>query len=634
MIHIQSLEEHQQFTDMAIKDPEGFWEKAAQSFVWQKKWSNVLSGSIEGQDVRWFDGAQLNITENCIDRHAEATPDKLALIWEPNDPEDLSRSYSYRELKQEVDQLASTLRFLGVKKGDRVCLYMAMVPELMFAVLACARIGAVHCVVFGGFSGQSLATRIADSGANILICTDGCFRGAKVLNLKEIVDLALEQSPSVGKCLVIKRTLQPIKMLEGRDFFYDDLVKGLPQSPELLSPEIVDAEHPLFILYTSGSTGKPKGLLHTTAGYMVYAAYTFQNVFQLGHEDVFWCTADLGWITGHTYLTYGPLLCGRTTLMFEGVPTWPDASRFWQVIDRHQVTHFYTAPTAIRSLQAFGLQPLERASLSSLKVLGSVGEPINEEAWEWYYKHIGKSQTPIVDTWWQTETGGILISTLAGVTPAVPAHATLPLPGIEPTLMDENGKEIEEHEAEGRLCLKKPWPGMARTVYGDAKRYFDTYLLTFPGFYFTGDGAKRDRLGNYRITGRVDDIIIVSGHNIGTAEVEDALDLHPDIIESAVIGFPHRIKGQAIHAFLICSNTDVNVENLRQELLEIVSKHLGGLAKPDRFQIVPGLPKTRSGKIMRRVLRKIAEGETKDFGDISTLLNPEVVELISKTNPF
>ena len=631
MIHIKTIDEHKKYSDLALRDNSKFWAEVAASFLWQKNWESVCSGDFTKGDVKWFDGAELNITENCLDRHAANTPHKVALIWESGDPSEEAKKFTFVELLNEVEKFALTLRHLGVKRGDRVVIYMAMVPELMFCVLACARLGAVHCVVFGGFSAQSLAARIADSKATFLVATDGTNRAGRVIDLKAIVDEALLPTTGITACLVVKRTGHATSMMSKRDFWYHEIAKDIHGKCE---PVRVGAEHPLFILYTSGSTGKPKGLLHTTAGYMVYAAYTFRNVFQMEDSDIFWCTADLGWITGHSYLTYGPLLNGQTTLMFEGSPNWPDASRFWRVIDRHKVTHFYTAPTAIRSLEAFGLGPFEGTDLSSLKVLGSVGEPINEEAWEWYFENVGKSQTPIVDTWWQTETGGIMISSLAGVTPSIPALATLPLPGVEPALVDASGIEIEEVEAEGTLCIKRPWPGMARTVYGDHKRYLDTYFSAYKGFYFTGDGAKRNLSGQYRITGRVDDIIIVSGHNIGTAEVEDALDLHPDVIESAVIGYQHPIKGQAIHAFLICASDQLDRNSLRSELMELVNKQLGGLARPDKFQIVPGLPKTRSGKIMRRILRKISDGERKEFGDISTLLNPEVVEIIAQGEAF
>jgi len=629
MIHIKNQADHSKYTAMARSDRNGFWSEVASSFFWRKAPKLVSKGEL-GESITWFEDSLLNLSENCLDRHIQFKANKTALIWEPNSPDAQSRSFTYLELKREVEVFANTLKKLGVKKGDRVVIYMAMIPELMFSVLACARLGAVHCVVFAGFSAKSLSARIEDSGADFLIISSAAARGPKSIHLKEIVDEALMMSPRVKTCLVIKHTDEPITMKASRDVWYHEASKGVSDSCEAVS---VGGEDPLFILYTSGSTGKPKGLLHTTAGYMVYAEYTFKNVFQMEEEDLFWCTADLGWITGHTYLTYGPLLSGATTLMFEGIPTWPDASRFWRVIDRHRVTHFYTAPTAIRTLEAYGLGPFTDRSLDSLKVLGSVGEPINEEAWQWYYENVGRSRVPIVDTWWQTETGGIMISTLAGVTPALPTYATLPLPGIEPALLGGDGKELTQ-AGEGSLCIKKPWPGMARTVFGDWLRYHDTYLKAYPGYYFTGDGAKRDENGNYRITGRIDDIIIVSGHNIGTAEVEDALDLHPSVVESAVVGYAHPVKGQGIHGFLICSDSNIDREKLKKELLTLVASELGPIAKPERFQIVAGLPKTRSGKIMRRILRKIADAETKDFGDVSTLLNPEIVEQILNAEIF
>ncbi|MEI8027120.1 MAG: acetate--CoA ligase [Pseudomonadota bacterium] len=630
MIHIKTQADHDKYTKMAKSDRDGFWREASSSFFWRKAPKLVSQGKL-GEKVTWFEDSVLNLSENCLDRHMASKADQVALIWEPNSPDDPSRSFTFRELKREVEVFANTLKKLGVKKGDRVVIYMAMIPELMFSVLACARLGAVHCVVFAGFSAKSLSARIEDSGSDFIIISSGAARGAKCIPLKGIVDEALMMSPRVQTCLVIKHTEEPLSMNVPRDVWYHEASHGVSDSCEAVS---VGGEDPLFILYTSGSTGKPKGLLHTTAGYMVYAEYTFRNVFQMQQGDLFWCTADLGWITGHTYLTYGPLLSGATTLMFEGIPTWPDASRFWRVIDRHQVTHFYTAPTAIRTLEAFGLSPFTGRSLDSLKVLGSVGEPINEEAWQWYFENVGRSRVPIVDTWWQTETGGIMISTLAGVTPAIPTFATLPLPGVEPVLLNSDGKEVTTKAGEGALCIKEPWPGMARTVFGDWQRYQDTYLKAYPGYYFTGDGSKRDDQGNYRITGRIDDIIIVSGHNIGTAEVEDALDLHPSVVESAVVGYSHPVKGQGIHGFLICSDPNVDRDKLKSELLTLVTRELGPIAKPERFQVVAGLPKTRSGKIMRRILRKIAEAETKDFGDISTLLNPEIVDQILKAEIF
>jgi acetyl-CoA synthetase len=622
---IRNLQDYQQAQQMA-QNPSDFWGSIAENYVWQKKWNNVCSGDFVDINFKWFEGAELNITSNCIDRHLIDKADKVALIFEPNEPSEQSRSYTYRELHSEVCRFANVLKKHGVTKGDRVCLYMAMVPELLFATLACARIGAVHCVVFGGFSAVSLKGRIQDCGAKVVVTNDGGYRGKKLIELKAIVDEAVTECPTIKSVIVVERARNNIQMKAGFDFFYHSEIKFVNDQCDA---QMVQAEDPLFILYTSGSTGKPKGLLHTTAGYMVQVGYTFNNVFQMEENDIFWCTADLGWITGHSYLTYGPLLNGKTTVMFEGIPTYPDAARFWNVIDRHRVTHFYTAPTAIRSLELAGEKFVQGHDLSSLKVLGSVGEPINEEAWHWYSKHIGSNRCPIVDTWWQTETGAIMISNLAGITPAIPAHATLPLPGVLPALMDEQGQLIKNQTAEGRLVLTHSWPSQARTIYGDHQRFKETYFSTFAGMYFTGDGARRDAAGNYRITGRVDDIVIVSGHNIGTAEVEDAIDQHHDIVECAVVGYPHDIKGQAIAAFAIAHHQVKDLEKLKVEINQSVVKMVGALARPEKVIIVSGLPKTRSGKIMRRILRKIASGES-DFGDISTLLNPEIVEEIRK----
>jgi acetyl-CoA synthetase len=622
---IRNLQDYQHAQQMAQR-PSDFWGSIAENYVWQKKWNNVCSGDFVDINFKWFEGAELNITSNCIDRHLIDKADKVALIFEPNEPSEQSHSYTYRELHSEVCRFANVLKKHGVTKGDRVCLYMAMVPELLFATLACARIGAVHCVVFGGFSAVSLKGRIQDCGAKVVVTNDGGYRGKKLIELKAIVDDAVTECPTIKSVIVVERARNSIQMKAGFDFFYHSEIKFVNDQ---CHAQIMQAEDPLFILYTSGSTGKPKGLLHTTAGYMVQVGYTFNNVFQLEENDIFWCTADLGWITGHSYLTYGPLLNGKTTVMFEGIPTYPDAARFWNVIDRHRVTHFYTAPTAIRSLELAGEKFVQGHDLSSLKVLGSVGEPINEEAWHWYSKHIGSNRCPIVDTWWQTETGAIMISNLAGITPAIPAHATLPLPGVLPALMNEQGQLITNQTAEGRLVLTHSWPSQARTIYGDHQRFKETYFSTFAGMYFTGDGARRDAAGNYRITGRVDDIVIVSGHNIGTAEVEDAIDQHHDIVECAVVGYPHDIKGQAIAAFAIAHHQVKDLEKLKVEINQSVVKMVGALARPEKVIIVSGLPKTRSGKIMRRILRKIASGES-DFGDISTLLNPEIVEEILK----
>ncbi|MDB2447301.1 acetate--CoA ligase [bacterium] len=610
---------------LSISDPDKYWGDVASSFTWDKEWSQVRSGTFSEQNIEWFPGSKLNITNNCLDRHLETKGDETALIWVSNDPTKKEIRYSYKELHREVSRFANVLKNLGTQKGDRVCFYMGMVPELLFGVLASARIGAVHSVVFGGFSSASLAGRINDCEAKILVTNDGSNRGEKIIHLKDIADEALKQCTSIEATLIVESTELSISYGENQHNYGVEVKKV----EDYCDYEIMDAEDPLFILYTSGSTGKPKGLIHTTAGYMVYASHTFDNVFQAKDKDVFWCTADIGWITGHSYITYGPLLNGSTTVMFEGVPTWPDAGRFWGIVEDLKVTHFYTAPTAIRALEVCGDEHVKKHDLSSLKVLGSVGEPINEEAWHWYNEVVGNKNCPIVDTWWQTETGGIMISSVAGITDSVPAHATIPLPGVEPVLMDADGKEILSLEGEGRLCIRNPWPGMARTIYGDASRFKDTYFSAYPGLYFTGDGAKRNTSGNYRITGRVDDVIIVSGHNIGTAEVEDALDEHQNVVESAVVGFPHDIKGQAIKAYVIVKDEVSDHESFRDELIEVVAKHVGPLAKPEVIQVVAGLPKTRSGKIMRRILRKIAAGEKDGFGDISTLLNPEIVESIS-----
>lgn len=626
MQRIETKKEYDSQYEHSTENRLDYWDQVAGDYTWFSKWTSVQTGSFEDVNVRWFDGAKLNITVNCLDRHLKNQPQKTALIFEPNDPTDTVKTYSYKELHEEVCRFANILKSKGIKKGDVVCFYMAMVPELMIGILACARIGAIHSVVFGGFSALALEGRINDCSAKLLVTNDGGMRGQKLIELKAIADEALENCNSIDTVIVVNRVSNQISMKENRDFWYHELINEVSDSCEA---EVMDAEDPLFILYTSGSTGKPKGLVHTTAGYMVQVGHHFKSIFPQEQNDIYWCTADIGWVTGHSYITYGPLLNGATTLMFEGVPTFPDAGRFWQVIDKHQVTHLYTAPTAIRSLEACGLEFVKPYKLSSLKVLGSVGEPINEEAWHWYHKNIGKENCPIVDTWWQTETGGIMITPIPNVTKLIPAHATKPLPGIVPVLMDENGAEINNAEGEGRLCIKHPWPSMARTIFGDHQRFKDTYFSTFKGYYFTGDGAKRDADLNYRITGRVDDIIIVSGHNIGTAEVEDALNEHPSVVESAVVGYPHKVKGQAIYAYVICSG-DISAEDqFHKELMELVNKMVGPIARPEKIQLVTGLPKTRSGKIMRRILRKIAAGED-SFGDTSTLLNPEVVEEIRK----
>ena len=609
----------------SVQDPENFWARIADTFHWQKRWDKVVDWNFEGPDVKWFTNARLNITENILERHLFTHGDKPAIIWEPNDPNEEHITLTYKQLHEKVCQFANAMKAQGVGKGDRVIIYIPMVPEAAIAMLACARIGAVHSVVFAGFSATSLADRINDCQAKMVLTSDGNFRGAKQIPVKAVVDEALEKTESIEKVIVLKRTGQEVTMVEGRDLWWHDAIEGVSTENKA---EVMDSEDLLFILYTSGSTGKPKGVVHTCGGYMVYTNYSFQNVFQYDQGDVYWCTADVGWITGHSYIVYGPLLAGATSVMFEGVPTFPDPGRFWAICDKHQVNQFYTAPTAIRALQAFGTEPIEPYSLDSLKVIGSVGEPINEEAWHWYHDHVGKGKCPIVDTWWQTETGGILISPLAGITPTKPAYATLPLPGVQPVILDNEGNELRGNSVQGNLCVKFPWPSMLRTTYGDHERCRQTYFSSFPGYYFTGDGVKRDEDGYYRILGRVDDVINVSGHRMGTAEVENAINEHPKVVESAVVGYPHEIKGQGIYAYVICDMEGRSEESLQAEIKQTVTKIIGPIAKPDQIQIVPGLPKTRSGKIMRRVLRKIAAGETDKLGDTSTLLNPDVVEAI------
>ena len=624
MKKINSIEQYQSAYKQSVSHPEAFWAELAHSFVWKKKWDTVLKWDFDTPSVKWFEGGKLNITENCLDRHLEVLGDKTAILWEPNNPEEDAKHISYKELHQRVSQFSNVLKSLGIKKGDRVCLYMPMVPELTIAVLACARIGAIHSVVFAGFSAKSLADRINDASCNLIITADGSFRGNKVLDLKSIVDTALESCPSILHCIVLERTKGTVTMKAGRDRWWSEITAGVSS---VCAAEAMDAEDELFVLYTSGSTGKPKGVVHSTAGYMVYAEYSFRNVFQYEQGDLFWCTADIGWITGHSYVIYGPLLAGATSLMFEGVPTFPDAGRFWEVVDKHQVNIFYTAPTAIRALEAKGLAYVKPYKLDSLKVLGSVGEPINEEAWQWYHKNIGKEKCPIVDTWWQTETGGMMIAPLAGITKLKPTYASLPLPGIQPCLVDAKGNELEGNDVEGNLCIKYPWPAMIRTTYGDHKRCKEVYFSTYPGKYFTGDGCKRDADGFYKITGRVDDVINISGHRIGTAEVEDAINTHAAVVESAVVGFPHPIKGQGIYAFVIADQTRIT-DQLKKQIQAEVCDHIGAIARLEQIQVVKGLPKTRSGKIMRRILRKIASGETENFGDTSTLLDPSVVHQI------
>ncbi len=626
--HIKHLEEYYHVYRNSVTNPEQFWgEIAEEHFMWRKKWDAVLEWDFTKPEVKWFKGAKLNITENCIDRHLRTQADKTAIIFEPNDPNEPAKHISYGELHERVCEMANVLKDQGVEKGDRVCLYLPMIPELAYAVLACARIGAVHSVVFAGFSASALATRINDCEAKLVITSDGSYRGAKTIDLKGIVDEALESCKTVETVLVAKRINSDIHMEKGRDKWLEPLIDDAYND---CYPEVMDAEDPLFILYTSGSTGMPKGMLHTCGGYMVYTAYTFKNVFNYKDKDVYWCTADIGWITGHSYIIYGPLANGATTVMFEGVPSYPDYGRFWDIVDKHQINQFYTAPTAIRALAKEGIEHVESRDLSSLKVLGTVGEPINEEAWHWYNDNVGKKMSPIVDTWWQTETGGIMISPIPYVTPTTPTYATLPLPGIQPALMDENGNELHGNQVDGRLCIKFPWPSMARTIWGNHQRYKDTYFSAFENMYFTGDGALRDEVGYYRITGRVDDVIIVSGHNLGTAPIEDAINEHPAVAESAIVGFPHDIKGNALYGYVILKDTGEgrNHDNLRNEINQLISERIGPIAKLDKIQFTSGLPKTRSGKIMRRILRKIAHKDVSNLGDTSTLLNPEVVQSI------
>ena len=626
---IHDLEDYFKQYRRSIRTPRKFWGEIADNFSWNKKWDNVLDFNMTEAKFSWFEGGKLNITENAIDRHLEVRGEKTAILFEPNDPNEKAQHITYEELHLRVCKMANVLKEQGITKGDRVCIYLPMIPELAISVLACARIGAIHSVVFAGFSASAIAARILDSDCKLVITADGGFRGNKTIDLKSIVDEALVKCPCVDKVLLVKRTNTPINIQDGRDYWMEELLEN---SSVNNTPEIMDAEDPLFILYTSGSTGKPKGMVHTTAGYMVYTGYTFKNVFQYQEQDIFWCTADIGWITGHSYILYGALLNGATTVLFEGVPSYPDFGRFWEIIDKHKITHLYTAPTAIRSLAKENIEWVEKYNLSSLKILGSVGEPINEEAWHWYDNHVGKKKCPIVDTWWQTETGGILISPLAGITPTKPTYATLPIPGVQPLLMDDKGNEIEGEQVTGNLCINFPWPGIARTIWGDHERYIDTYFKAYPGKYFTGDGAFRDEVGYYRITGRVDDVVIVSGHNLGTAPIEDAINEHPAVAESALVGFPHDIKGNALYGFIILKESGENRDhnNLRQEINKLISDHIGPIAKLDKIQFVDGLPKTRSGKIMRRILRKISEGDFSNFGDTSTLLNPEIIDEIVK----
>jgi acetyl-CoA synthetase len=626
--HIEDLPEYFKQYKQSIKNPKKFWDKIAdRNFVWYQRWSKVVDYNMEEAKIKWFKNAKLNITKNCLDRHLAERGDKTAIIFEPNNPTEEAQHISYKDLHERVCKMANVLAEMNVQKGDRVCIYLPMIPELAVTMLACAKMGAVHSVIFAGFSAAAVASRANDCGAKLIICSDGSFRGSKAIDLKVIVDEAIEKCETVEKVLVVKRTNTEVKMKEGRDFWLGDYYEKA--STDFVT-KIMDAEDPLFILYTSGSTGKPKGMLHTCAGYMVYSGYTFKNVFDYKENDVYWCTADIGWITGHSYILYGPLLNGATTVIFEGVPTYPEPDRFWHVIDKHKITQFYTAPTAIRSLAKESSDWVDKHDLSSLRVIGSVGEPINDEAWHWFNDHVGKKKCPIVDTWWQTETGGIMISPLPFITPTKPTYATLPLPGIQPVLMDEKRNEITGNQVTGNLCIRYPWPGIARTIWGDHQRYKETYFSAFPGKYFTGDGALRDEVGYYRITGRVDDVIIVSGHNLGTAPIEDAINQHPAVAESAIVGYPHDVKGNALYGYVMLKETGESrdKENLKKEINQLITETVGPIAKLDKIQFVSALPKTRSGKIMRRILRKIAEGDFSNFGDISTLLNPEIVDEI------
>ena len=624
MQRIKSLSDYFKKYELSEKDPESFWSEIAESFTWKKKWDKVLDWDFEKVNINWFQNAKLNITENIFERNLKERGDKTAIIWEPNDPSESPIHITYKELYEETCRFSNALRAKGIKKGDRVIIYMPMVPEAAIAMLACARVGAVHSVVFAGFSSTSLADRINDCQAKMVLTSDGNFRGSKTIPVKPVVDEALEKCSTIQSVIVLERTKQNVEMINGRDYWWHDCIS---EEPKVCEAEVLDSEDMLFILYTSGSTGKPKGVVHSSAGYMVYSAYTFQNVFQYDENDIYWCTADVGWITGHSYIVYGPLLCGATTVMFEGVPTFPNVSRFWDIVDKFKINQFYTAPTAIRALQAHGLDPLKNNSLDSLKVIGSVGEPINEEAWHWYHDNIGKGNCPLVDTWWQTETGGIMISALAGITPNKPAHASLPLPGIHPVIVDSEGNELPGNNVQGNLCIKFPWPSIVRTTYGDHQRCINTYFSNYKGMYFTGDGVKRDHDGYLRILGRVDDVINVSGHRMGTAEVENAINEHEDVIESAVVGYPHDIKGEGIYAYVII-NSKSSDDVIKAEIVNVVRRVIGPIAKPDKIQIVSGLPKTRSGKIMRRILRKVASNDFGNLGDTSTLLNPDVVEEI------
>ena len=626
-LRINSFQDYQNQYQRSIEDPEQFWASIAGSFQWKKPFSKVLNWNFDEPNVRWFEDGTLNITENMLDRYVETQPEKIAILWEPNDPKQETKKFTYAQTLKEVNRIANALRNVGVQKGDRVCLYMPMIPELAFSVMACARIGAIHSVVFAGFSASSLSDRINDAGAKVVLTSDGLNRGEKMVPLKPIVDEALLLCSTIETVFVFNCTGNEVNMIAGRDLWWEEALKGMP---DVCAAEEMNSEDPLFILYTSGSTGKPKGIVHTCGGYMVYTAYSFQNVYQYNEKDVFWCTADIGWITGHSYIVYGPLLSGATTVMFEGIPTYPDASRFWKIIEKHKVNQFLTAPTAIRSLMPFGTDPVNSANLDSLKVIGSVGEPINEEAWVWYYENVGKSKCAVVDNWWQTETGGIMISGLGNLSPLKPTYAGFPLPGIQPVLLRQNGEEIAAANEEGYLCVKFPWPSMLRSTWGDHERCRQTYFSQYAGYYFTGDGAKRDEDGMFRIIGRIDDVINVSGHRFGTAEIENAINESDWVVESAVVGYPHDIKGQSIYAFVVCDRVPENESEVRKDIAETVAKEIGKIALPEKIQFVSGLPKTRSGKIMRRILRKVAEGEVNSLGDTSTLLDPGVVDEIVK----
>ena len=623
----KNLQQYEKLYKQSVDHPEVFWTDVAESFIWKNKWSKVVDFDFSKPSFKWFKDAKLNITENCLDRHVEAHPDKTAIIFEPNDPNQPAEHISYRELHSRVCRFSNVLKNNNIQKGDRVCIYLPMVPELAIAVLACARVGAIHSVVFAGFSSSALSARINDASCKMVLTSDGSFRGNKTIDLKSIVDEALKDCDCVDSVIVLNRINSGITLNENEKWWHDELDKVDDHFPA----EIMDSEDPLFILYTSGSTGKPKGMVHSSGGYMVYTAYSFQNVFDYDEDDIYWCTADIGWITGHSYIVYGPLLNGATTMMFEGVPSYPDFGRFWEICEKHKVNQFYTAPTAIRALAKHPLDFVNKHDLSSLKVLGTVGEPINEEAWNWYNENIGKNKCPIVDTWWQTETGGIMITSLANVTDGKPTFATKPMMGIQPVLFDENGNEFDDNNKNGILGIKYPWPSIARTIYGDHERYKNVYFSAYPGYYFPGDGAFRDEDENYRITGRVDDVVIVSGHNLGTAPIEDVINMHDNVVESALVGYPHDIKGNALYAFVILKD-DSKKDDIEAEINKLISKTIGPIAKPEKIQLVPGLPKTRSGKIMRRILRKIASGEKDNFGDISTLLNPEIVEQIVESS--